>query len=62
MDQMSFSTFCNVFPSAASDFSATEDLEYSFTNFLFITFIQVLMKELARILIPVCNIFNSKVS
>ena len=40
---------CNVFRSAGSDFCAIEDLEYSLADFLFIAFIQVLMKELARI-------------
>ena len=51
----------NIFRSGDSDFCAIENLEYSFIDFLFITFIQILMKELARILIHVCNTFNTNI-
>ena len=55
------SLWCNVLRSADSGFCATDTFPGTFINFRFM-FTQVLMKELAHMLIHVHKIFNCRAS
>ena len=52
---------CNVVRSAGSDFCANYNFPSNFFHICFMTFTQVLMKELTCMLIRVRKIFNSRV-
>ena len=54
---------CNVLQSVRWDFSATDLFPGTFTDFCFMVFTEVLMKDLARmLLIHVRKLFNCRVS
>ena len=53
---------CNVLQSARLDFCATYFFPGTFIDFYFMMFTEILMKDLARMLIHVRKLFNCRIS